>query len=73
MENLRLRSLPLDAQFSPIYGMTSGDFNNDGNPDVAAVGNSFSTEVQTGRYDARGSLILFGDGKGNFTIRQFSF
>jgi hypothetical protein len=30
------------------------------------AGNSFSTEAQTGRYDAQGSLLLKGDGKGNF-------
>src|SRR5688500_12246724 len=71
LENLgngkfEIRPLPLQAQFSPINGMTCGDFNGDGNIDVAAVGNSFSSEVQTGRYDARGSLLLFGDGKGNF-------
>lgn len=63
-----IRALPLQAQFSPINGMISGDFNGDGNIDVAGVGNSFSTEVQTGRYDARGSILLLGDGKGNFSV-----
>jgi enediyne biosynthesis protein E4 len=62
----KLHSLPNEAQFAPIYGMLTGDFNNDGNIDVLGVGNSFSTEVQTGRYDARGSILLFGDGKGGF-------
>ena len=68
-----IRTLPLQAQFSPINGMTCGDFNGDGNIDVAAVGNSFSSEVQTGRYDARGSLFLLGDGKGNFKYSNSPF
>jgi hypothetical protein len=71
LENLgggkfRMHALPLEAQFSPFFGMLPYDFDGDGNLDVLAVGNSFSTEVQTGRYDAQGSLILKGDGKGNF-------
>jgi hypothetical protein len=61
-----LKKLPLAAQFSPIYASLAGDYNNDGNLDVVAVGNFFSTEVQTGRYDARGSVLLQGDGTGNF-------
>jgi enediyne biosynthesis protein E4 len=61
-----IRSLPLIAQFSPVYGMLCNDFNNDGHLDVLCVGNSYATEVQTGRYDAQGSLLLRGDGKGNF-------
>jgi enediyne biosynthesis protein E4 len=63
-----MRSLPSKAQFSPIYGMLAGDFNGDGNIDVLAVGNSFSTEVQTGRYDAQGSLLLAGDGHSQFSV-----
>jgi hypothetical protein len=63
-----MRSLPLHAQFSPIYGMLTGDFNGDGNIDVLAVGNSFSTEVQTGRYDAQGSVLLAGDGHSQFSV-----
>jgi len=48
--------------------MMSGDFDSDGNLDALGVGNSFSTEVQTGRYDARGSLLMLGDGHGNFNV-----
>jgi enediyne biosynthesis protein E4 len=32
------------------------------------VGNSYATEVSTGRYDASIGLYLQGDGKGNFTF-----
>jgi hypothetical protein len=71
LENLgggkfKIHALPVEAQFSPLFGMLSNDFDGDGNLDVLGVGNSFSTEVQTGRYDAQGTLFLKGDGKGNF-------
>lgn len=62
-----MHSLPLQAQFAPIYAMVCKDFNGDGNLDVLCVGNSYATEVQTGHYDAQGSVILTGNGKGNFT------
>lgn len=61
-----IHQLPLQAQFAPIYGMICKDFNADGNLDVLCVGNSYATEVQTGRYDAQGSVLLMGNGKGNF-------
>lgn len=63
-----LKPLPLAAQFAPVYGMLCEDFNDDGNLDVLCVGNSYATEVQTGRYDAQGGFLLMGNGKGDFTI-----
>lgn len=63
-----LHELPLEAQFAPIFGMQVQDFNNDGNVDVWCVGNSYATEVQTGRYDAQGSLVLWGNGQGQFKV-----
>ncbi len=75
LENLgggkfKMFDLPLEAQFSPKYGMLTGDFNNDGHLDVLAVGNAYGTEAETGRYDAQGSLLLAGDGKGNFVVTR---
>jgi enediyne biosynthesis protein E4 len=66
----KIADLPVEAQFSPIFGMVTGDFNNDGHLDVLAVGNSYATETQTGRYDAQGSLLLTGNGKGNFGVQR---
>ena len=64
--NFRLRPLPVEAQMSPVFGMVATDFNHDGNLDLLATGNSFSTEVLTGMYDAGIGVCLQGDGRGNF-------
>jgi hypothetical protein len=69
----KIRVLPLEAQFAPLFGMLVEDFTSDGFLDVLCVGNSFSTEVNTGRYDAQGGLLLRGDGKGQFTADRKSF
>ena len=60
------KSLPAEAQFAPIFGMLTGDYNGDGNLDVLMTGNSYATEASIGRYDAMTGLLLTGDGKGNF-------
>jgi hypothetical protein len=62
-----MHALPVAAQFAPIFGMLTGDYNGDGNEDVLIAGNSYSTEASTGRYDAMTGPLLSGDGKGNFT------
>ncbi len=63
----RMKALPITAQLAPVFGMLTGDFDEDGNLDVLLAGNSYATEVETGRYDAHVGLYLQGDGKGNFT------
>jgi len=62
----KIKALPLVAQFGPIYGMITEDFDNDGNLDVLLSGNSYAPEVLSGRDDAMIGLLLKGDGKGNF-------
>ena len=71
-----IKPLPVQTQFAPVYGMQSGDYNADGNLDVLMVGNSYATEVSTGRYDASIGIYLQGDGRGGFRIvdvRQSGF
>ncbi|MGZ8557284.1 MAG: FG-GAP repeat domain-containing protein, partial [Chitinophagaceae bacterium] len=60
------KSLPTEAQFAPVYGMITADYNYDGNLDILIAGNSYATEASTGRYDAMTGLLLKGDGTGNF-------
>lgn len=59
--------LPLQAQFSSLFGMVAEDVDGDGNLDVVINGNDYGTEVSVGRYDALNGLVLKGDGKGGFT------
>ena len=70
MANLLCIIFPIEAQFSPIYGMVCADFNGDGNDDVLCAGNSYSGEVQSGRYDAQGTVLLEGNGKGGFAANR---
>ena len=62
-----IKSLPVHAQFAPLFGMVAMDANDDGNLDLVAVGNSYGTEISLGRYDASFGAVLAGDGKGNFS------
>jgi enediyne biosynthesis protein E4 len=66
--NFNFVALPTEAQVSPLFGINVTDFNGDGNLDILAVGNSYSTEPLTGYYDAGIGVCLQGDGSGNFKI-----
>jgi len=71
MENLGngkfdISSLPIQAQFAPIFGMEVQDYNNDGFLDALLIGNFYSSEALTGQYDAMIGLCLLGNGKGEF-------
>lgn len=60
------QTLPIEAQFSPIYGIYSEDFNEDGNLDIATVGNFHHAEIERGPYTASNGWIFVGDGHGGF-------
>ncbi|MGI9545030.1 MAG: VCBS repeat-containing protein [Cyclobacteriaceae bacterium] len=62
-----IRSLPLQAQFSPVYGVTVADYNQDGSLDAVLTGNFYAAVVSTGKYDASTGLLMLGDGSGEFT------
>ena len=71
-----VKPLPMEAQFSCIYGMVPFDVNNDGNLDLVAHGNFFSPETETEKQDACIGITLIGDGKGNFkpmTVQESGF
>lgn len=65
-EEWQLSSLPTEAQFGPVFGIITDDYNGDGHTDIMLCGNSYATEVLTGRYDALKGLLLQGDGTGEF-------
>jgi len=61
-----VHTLPIEAQFAPVFGILANDFDGDGNCDVLLAGNSFSSTVEDGRQDAFTGLLLSGDGQGQF-------
>ena len=58
--------LPLEAQFSPVYAIESGDFDEDGIADIFVGGNLYRVKPEVGRYDASRGLFLKGKGDGSF-------
>lgn len=47
-----VRSLPIRAQFAPVFGLATGDYDQDGHVELLTTGNSYATEAFIGRYDA---------------------
>lgn len=59
-------TLPIRAQFSPVYAILVDDFDGDGNQDILMGGNLYRAKPETGIYDASYGTLLKGDGQGNF-------
>ena len=60
------KTLPIEAQLSPIKSVLVRDFNSDGIKDILTVGNHFGVEVETTRYDAGLGTLLLGDKNSNY-------
>ena len=58
--------LPLEAQYSPVYGILEKDLDGDGKPDLLLGGNFYESKPEVGIYDASYGLLLKGDGIGGF-------
>ncbi len=67
-EEFKIRELPMQVQFAPVFGILPADINNDGNIDLLFAGNDFSIEPMSGRIDAFNGLVLAGDGNGDFEV-----
>jgi hypothetical protein len=65
-DRFEARPLPTEAQFAPGFGIAVADFNNDSHKDIVLAQNFFAVTPETPRYDGGRSLLLLGDGKGNF-------
>lgn len=63
----KMHTLPIQAQFSPVYTITPGDFDGDGKKDLLLCGNINQSRIRFGKYDANHGVLLKGDGKGNFS------
>ncbi|WP_026210823.1 VCBS repeat-containing protein [Flexithrix dorotheae] len=65
--SFEIHQLPVQAQFAPVFGITSTDVNGDGNLDLILAGNQSLTRVSTGKFEANYGQVFLGDGQGNFT------
>lgn len=63
-----LQALPVQAQFSPVYGILARDLNGDGIPDIYLGGNFYSIKPQIGRLDANDGFLFEGNTKGGYTF-----
>lgn len=63
-----MQPLPLQAQFSKVFGILGEDLNKDGKKDILLTGNFFPYRVQLGRNDAGMGLWLKSDGAGGFKV-----
>ncbi len=62
-----LKTLPAQAQQSPVYTITRLDYNKDGMDDLLLCGNINRARLRFGNYDANYGVLLRGDGKGHFS------
>lgn len=60
------KKLPLEANFFPVFAITTGDFDRDGKQDMILAGNADHARIKIGKMDAGYGAMLRGDGKGNF-------
>jgi len=63
----RFEPWPRLAQIAPANGLVAGDFDGDGHADLYVVQNSYAPAPAIGRFDSGLSLLLRGDGRGQFT------
>lgn len=70
--SFKLTPLPIEAQMAPVEGIVVQDFDQDGLEDIVLTGNSYQTDVSTGRYDAIIGVVLKSNGTGTFTPLSLS-
>lgn len=59
-------TLPVESQFSPVFGVCAADFTGDGHLDIFLAQNFHALPSGTPRYDAGNGLLLVGNGRGTF-------
>lgn len=62
----KIKELPKEAQWAPIYAIKSDDINGDNKKDLILGGNFYGCRVKFGRYDTNKGAIYFGDGEGDW-------
>lgn len=64
--SFQAKKLPLQANFFPVFAISTGDFNHDGKADILLAGNTDHARIKVGKMDAGYGVLLKGDGKGHF-------
>ena len=57
------KSLPAEANFSPVHAILTEDFDGDGSLDILLAGNVEYTRIRIGKTDANYGVLLKGSGK----------
>lgn len=65
-DRFALKKLPLEAQFSPVYGIEVTDVDSDGKSDIVLGGNLSAAKPEVGRYDGLRGLVLLNQGSLDF-------
>jgi len=65
-QGFSLQPLPVEAQFSPVYGIALVDYDADKDLDIIMGGNLYAVKPEVGRYDAMKGLVLRNDGERTF-------
>ena len=60
------KSLPAEAQFSPVFAISVNDFNNDGKMDLLLGGNIKYSRVKIGLNESNEGQLFLGNGNGSF-------
>lgn len=60
------RTLPIEADYAPVYGIATDDFDHDGKMDILLCGNVDQVRIKIGKMDANYGILLKGSGKGGF-------
>lgn len=69
-EYFNIHELPIEVQFSPVFGTTLEDFNNDNRLDIMLIGNSMADETFAGYYDASFGNVLINQGEFQWKVLQ---
>lgn len=66
--SFELQALPVEAQFSPVFGIVADDLDEDGKTDIWLGGNFYALKPQVGRHNASKGVFLKGKGDRSFAF-----
>jgi enediyne biosynthesis protein E4 len=66
----KIKHLPIEAQYGPVYSIISADVNKDGFKDLILFGNNKFNRIRLGRDDANHGIVLINNGQSDFSYLQ---